>query len=322
MTITTYGGAYAASLRGAIFEPFSKATGIKITEDEYNGEIAKIRAMVQSNTVSWDVVDASPELAMQLCAEGYAETIDWKKLGLDQFSFIGGDQNDCAVPNVVSAAVIAYDKDKLPNGPKTIADLFDTKKIPGKRGLNKAPRINLEWALIADGVPFNDVYKVLRTPEGVDRAFRKLDMIKGDVVWYSTFAQAAQLLADGQVVMTSVLNGRIYDAVKNAGKHFEIMWDARQLLPGVWMIPKGSQRLDAAYKFIAYASSPQALANLAQKMPYGPANKAAIALVDPAMRPNLPTASDHTGSPLLRDAAFWAEKSDELNQRFTAWLAK
>ena len=196
-----------------------------------------------------------PAAAIQGCAEGVLETIDWAKVGIDRSKFTGGDIYDCAVPTILYATVIAYDKDKLPNGPTKIADLFDLQKFPGKRALQKDPFVNLEWALIADGVAIKDVYKVLGTPEGVDRAFKKLDTIKKDVVWWEAGAQPPQLLADGSVVMTSSWNGRIYDANKNSGKHFEIMWDAQGLDWDLWAIPKGDPRMDDAYKFIAFASS-------------------------------------------------------------------
>ncbi|MGY4372777.1 putative spermidine/putrescine transport system substrate-binding protein [Bradyrhizobium sp. i1.3.6] len=278
--------------------------------------------MVESKTVSWDVVDSESTLAVQLCAEGIIEPIDWNKLTLDRAKLLGGDTSDCAVPFAISATVIAYDKDKLPNGPKTIVDLFDTQKFPGKRGLRKNPWGNLERALIADGVAVKDVYKVLNTPEGVDRAFKKLDTIKKDTIWFQSNAQSTQLLADGQVVMTSAPNGRIYDAVKNSGKHFEIMWDAELYDLSLWTIPLGSPHRDAAYKFIAFASSPQAQVDLTRYIPYGPANNDAIALLDPAILPNLPTTPDHMGNALRTDPAFWADKGDELRQRFTAWLAQ
>lgn len=322
LTIVSGGGAYQAAERKVYFEPYAKQTGVKITEDEFNGEVSKIRAMVQSKTVSWDVVETGSSSAMQLCAEGMLEVIDWNKLGLDRAKFMESNKNDCAVPHIGWASVIAYDKDKLANGPKVIADLFDVRKFPGKRGLYKDAWGNLEWALIADGVAIKDVYKVLNTPAGVDRAFKKLDTIKKDIVWYQTNAQPPQLLADGQVVMTSATNGRIYDAVKNSGKNFEIMWDAAELGVNLWMVPKGSPRLDDAYKFISFASSPQAQADLTRYITYGPANKDAIALVDPSILPHLPTAPDHLANGLPIGIAFWTDKGDELRQRFTAWLAK
>ncbi|WP_456813889.1 ABC transporter substrate-binding protein [Bradyrhizobium sp. USDA 4529] len=322
LTITSWGGAYQMSQHKAYFEPYAKQAGVKITEEEYNGEIAKIRAMVESKSVSWDVVDVGLPTAITGCAEGIIETIDWNKLGLNRAKFIGGDKYDCAVPTAVLSGVIAYDKDKLPNGPKSIADLFDLQKFPGKRGLLKDAWGNLEWALIADGVSKKDVYKILSTPEGVDRAFKKLDTIKKDVVWWQAGAQAPQLLADGQVIMTSAWNGRIADAVKNSGKHFEIMWDAQVLDGSLWAIPKGSPRLEEAYKFIAFASSPAAQAEQTRYITYAPANKDAIPHVDPAILANLPTAPDHMGNALISDAAFWADRREDLQQRFTAWLAK
>ncbi|WP_342734243.1 ABC transporter substrate-binding protein [Bradyrhizobium sp. B117] len=322
LTIVSYGGAAQAAARKTIYEPFSKVTGITFSEDEYNGEIAKIRAMVQSGTVSWDVVEIGEQSALSMCAEDIIETIDWRKLSIGRDKFIGGNAPDCGVPTFSGSTIIAFDKDKLANGPKIIADLFDTRKFPGKRGLAKRPWDNLEWALIADGVAINDVYKVLRTSQGVDRAFEKLDTIKKDVVWWVAGAQPPQLLADGQVVMTSSYNGRIADANKNSGKHFAIVWDAQAFSRTVWIIPKGSAHRENAYKFLDFASSPQVQANLPNYISYGPTNKEAMALVNPASLANLPTAPENMGNTLFSDAAFWSERRDELTQRFTAWLAK
>jgi len=322
LTITSYGGSYQAALRKAYFEPFSKASGVDITEDEYNGEAAKIRAMVTSGAVTWDIVDSSVETAIQMCAEGLLETIDWKRVGIDPSKLIGADRSACGMPYTVTGQVVGYDKSKLPNGPKNITDFFDLQKFPGKRGLRKTPDKTLEWALMADGVSVNDIYKVLSTSEGVDRAFRKLDTIKKDVVWYTSWGQATQLLADGGVVMIPAPIGRFYDAVKNSGKPFEVVWETQiqEVVP--WVIPKGSPRLDAAYKFLAYSATPQPQARLTQIVPYSPVNKDAIATVDPAMKPYLPTEPEHMANAFMKDADFWLENGDQLQQRFNVWLAK
>ncbi|WP_441258735.1 ABC transporter substrate-binding protein [Bradyrhizobium sp. 521_C7_N1_3] len=320
LTVTAFGGASQEGYRKAYFEPFTKATGIKITEDEWNGESAKIRAMVESKTVSWDVVNAGNS-AGAMCAEGLLETIEWKRLGVDRAKFgEAGEQTDCGVPLNHNAQGVIYDKGKLPNGPKTIADLFDLRKFPGKRGLWKSPKTNLEWALVADGVPAKDVYKVLGTPEGVDRAFKKLDTIKKDVVWWASGAQSRQLVADGQVVMTADWQPSITaDAINKAGKHVGILWDAAFLSVSYWVIPKGDPRLDDAYKFITFASSPQVQADMARLIRFVPGNHDAMALLDLAVLSDMPTAANN---PVEYNARFWADRLDELGQRFTAWLAK
>jgi putative spermidine/putrescine transport system substrate-binding protein len=322
LTIVSWGGAYQESQREAFMKPYAKDTGTKITEEEYNGEIAKIRAMVEANNVTWDVVDVDTQTALAACAEGSLETIDWAKLGLDRAKFVGGDQFDCAVPNILYSTIIAYDTEKTNPGPTKIADLFDLQTFPGKRALQKNPFVNLEWALIADGVPMADVYTVLNTPEGVDRAFAKLDTIKSEVIWWEAGAQPPQILADGQAAIVSAWNGRIFNAIKNDGKKFQIVWDAQAPDYDLWAIPKGSPRLDAAYKFVSYASQPDKMADQTKYISYGPANKDAIPNVDPAILPHLPTAPENLSNALFVDAQFWADKGEELRERFNAWLAQ
>jgi putative spermidine/putrescine transport system substrate-binding protein len=322
LTIVSWGGAYSASQREAFYKPFAKDTGIQVTEEEYNGEIAKIRAMVEANNISWDVIDLDTQTALAACAEGILETIDWGKLGLDRSHFIGGDINDCAVPNIVYSTVLAYDKDKLTNGPTTIADIFDLKKFPGKRALQKNPFVNLEWALIADGVPQSDVYKVLATQEGVDRAFKKLDTIKDKVVWWEAGAQPPQLLADGEVIMASGWNGRFYGAVKNDGKNFVILWDNQGLDWDWWGVPKGDPKIDTAMQFISYASQPVHMADQTNYISYGPANKDAVPNINKDVLNDLPTAPKNMENALIVDAQFWADHGEELREKFAAWLAK
>jgi putative spermidine/putrescine transport system substrate-binding protein len=321
LTITSWGGAYSESQRKAYYEPYMKE-GNKITEEEYNGEIAKIRAMVEAKNVTWDAVDVDTQTALAACAEGILETIDWGKLGLDRARFIGGDVLDCAVPTIVYSTIIAYDTTKLNPGPTTIADLFDLQKFPGKRALQKNPFVNLEWALIADGVPPADVYKVLNTPEGVDRAFKKLDTIKSEVIWWEAGAQPPQILADGQAVIVSAWNGRIFNAVKNDKKPFQIVWDQQGLDWDWWAIPKGTPKLDAAYKFLAFASGPGPQAEQTKYISYGPANMDAVPNIDPEILKDLPTAPDNMKSALMMDQQFWADKGEELRERFNAWLAQ
>ena len=296
LTVTSWGGAYSESQRKAYYEPYN-AMGNKITEAEYNGEVAKIKAMVEAKSITWDVIDVDSPTALQACAEGALETIDWAKLGLDKSKFIGGDVMECAVPTIVYGTVFGYDTTKITGeGPTTIGDLFDTAKFPGKRGLWKSPFVNLEWALIASGVAKEDVYKVLGTPEGVDKAFAKLDSIKGDIVWWEAGAQAPQLLADGQVVMTSAWNGRLQAAIDKEKKPFKIVWDHQNLDWDWWAITKGTPKLEEAYRFIAFASGAAPQADQTNYIAYGPANMDAIPNVNAATLPNLPTAPNGFGS--------------------------
>jgi putative spermidine/putrescine transport system substrate-binding protein len=321
LNVVSWGGAYQKSQQEAYFKPFAEKTKAKVAEEEYNGEIAKIRAMVQSGNVSWDVVDVDTQTALQGCDEGLYEKIDWSKVG-DKTKFLPGTITDCAVGTIVYSTIYAYDADKLKTPPTTINDLFDLKKFPGKRALQKSPFVNLEFALMADGVPHDKVYPMLKTPEGVDRAFKKLDTIKSQVVWWEAGAQPPQLLASGEVVMATAWNGRIFNAVVNEGKHFKIVWDSQVPDYDFWVIPKGSKKLDLAYKFVAFASDAKVMANQSKYISYGPTNIDAIPNIAEDVLADLPTAPANTKTALVQDYYFWGDKGEELRKRFNTWLAQ
>lgn len=323
LTVTSWGGAYTKSQEQAYFAPFAKESGVKVLQDEWDGSTAKLKGMVETGQVTWDVVDVETGHALQGCNEGWLEKIDYSKLGGKE-AFIDGAAMDCAAATIVFGTIYAYDTMKFPGGgPTTMADLFDTKKFPGPRALRKSPKTTLEFALIADGVAPADVYKVLGTPAGVDRAFKKLDTIKKDVkVWWSAGAQPPQLLADGEVVMTTAWNGRIYDAVKNSGKPFKIVWDGQGMDFNLWAQPKGSKKKELADKFIAFTMNPSVMAEQSKYISYGPTLKAAIAKVPAGVLPDLPTAPQNTKTAFVVSGEFWADHDEELTERFNKWLAK
>jgi putative spermidine/putrescine transport system substrate-binding protein len=322
LTVVSWGGAYQDSVRKAFFEPFMKETSAKVIEEEFNGEIAKVRAMVETNNVTWDVVENDSMTTMAACAEGIVEKIDWSKLGLNRDDFISADASECVVPSILYATVVAYDTTKLTEPPTSITALFDLEKYPGKRGLQKSPFVNLEWALIADGVAVKDVYDVLSTPEGVDRAFAKLATIKNDVIWWEAGAQPPQMLADGQVVITSAWNGRIYNAVEKDKKPFAILWDHQALDWQGWNIVTGAKNREAAYKFIAFAGRADRQADQTNYISYGPGNKNAIPNINPNILTHLPTNPDNMKTGFIINAQFWADNLDTLRERFNVWVAQ
>ena len=160
ITVVNFGGANANAQKKAYYEPFEKATGTKVIAVEYNGEQAKIKAMVETKKVTWDVVEVESPDAARGCDEGLFEKMDYSKLGGKE-SFLPAAVSECGVGVFVWSTVMAWNGDKLKDGPKTWADFWDTKKFPGKRGMRKGARYNLEFALMADGVKAADVYKAV-----------------------------------------------------------------------------------------------------------------------------------------------------------------
>ena len=333
ITVVSWGGAYTKSQVEAYHKPWIAATGNQIKSEDYNGGIAEIKAQVEAGNVSWDVVDVELSDAIRACDEGLLEEMDHGSLPAAPDGtpatddFLPGTLYDCAVASIVWSTIFAYDSSKMADGPATIADFFDTAKFPGKRGLRKNPKANLEMALMADGVPAAEVYDVLGTDEGVDRAFAKLDSIKSEVVWWEAGAQPPQLLADGEVAITTAYNGRIFNAVAGEDKPFEIVWDGQVFDLDLWVVPKGANK-EAAMDFVAFSTATEQLAAQASYISYGPARKSSGPLVgkfhnkDIDMGPQMPTAEANLTNALQNDFEFWADNQDQLNERFNAWLAK
>ncbi|MFN6925638.1 MAG: ABC transporter substrate-binding protein [Tabrizicola sp.] len=334
VTVMSWGGAYGEAQNEAHVKPWSAATGNAAIMVDSDNPAPAIKAMVEAGNVTVDVASVEYADAIRLCDEGILEPIDAASLppapdGTPATEdFLPGAITECGVSTDIWSNVFAYDTTKFPEGPKTAADFFDLEKFPGKRGLRKGAKAVLEFALLGDGVPAAEVYDLLRTPEGVDRAFAKLDTIKSQVVWWEAGSQAPQLLADGEVAMTTAYNGRIFAAVVNEGKPFQIVWDGQIYENEMYVVPKGAPNKDLAMDFIRYATSTEGLRAQAQHISYGPARRSSMKeeLIfkdgKTVMAPHLPTAPENMGNALETSADFWVDYDAELNERFQAWLTR
>ena len=342
LTIVSWGGAYTASQQKAYHDPYMAANpDVRIINDDSGAEgLAKIRAQVESGNVTWDIVDMISSDAIIACDEGLIEEIDpdlWLAPAPDgtpaSEDFFAGTLTpggtNCFIPQLVYSTTFGYRTDVFKGRqPSTIADVFDLETFPGKRSLEKRPIANLEWALIADGVPVKDVYEVLSMPGGVDRAFSKLDTIKDHVIWWSKGAQPPQLLADGEVVIASAYNGRLFSAIAEKNQPIAMLWDWQAFDLSGWVIPRGVKNLDAVKAYMRFATDTQRLADLTKFISYGPARYSSGPLVGKHvelgidMKPHMPTDEKNAKTVLIFDYVWWADHRAELDEYFNAWLAK
>ena len=332
--MVSWGGSYARASVKAYHQRFTEETGIEIRLEEYNGGLAQIRAQAETEYVVWDVIDIEAGDALLGCDEGLLEEADYESLppapdGTPATEdFVEGYDMDCGVKMLIYSTVLAYNSSLYPERkPERMEDLFDLKTFPGRRGLRRAPNGNLEFALLADGVPADQIYETLSSKEGIDRAFRKLDTIKKEVLWWEAGAQPPQMLADGEVAMSIAWNGRIFNAQVLERQPLAIVWDGQLMGAGYLAIVAGTARSEAARRFVAFASSTQSLANLTRYISYGPMRRSALALVDKHeigidMRPHMPNAPDNAKRAIIENPEWWADHQDELNERFAAWLIK
>ena len=316
LRIATFGGTMQETQIKAYFEPFEKATGIKVKAFA-GSDPTKVKAMVETGNVEWDLAQLSRGSIMNLMKNGdYFEKIDYSIIddGVDKaYRFEYG------LEMLVWAQVLAYRTD-LTKGqvPSGWADFWDTKKFPGDRamvGTGNGGWPELEFALMASGVPSDQLY-----PIDIDRAFASYDKIKKDVVkWWDTGAVPIQLLTDREVVMTSVWNGRMA-ALQAAGIPAQISWKQGLLKRDAWGIPKGAKNKTNAMKFVAYSTMAIPQARVALGIPYGSVNNDSNKYIPEERQKVLPSSPEIKSQLVNYNYAWWIENREKVTGRFNKWL--
>jgi putative spermidine/putrescine transport system substrate-binding protein len=317
LTVISFGRADQDALTRAYYRPFQTLTGIDVKSLSYDGETTELDQMVKSGTPDWDVIQVESRTLQLGCQQGLFEKLDVGKIG-DPGDFIPGAVSECGVGIFAWSMALAYDADRVKEAPRTWADLWDLKKYPGKRGLRRSAKYTLEIALLADGVAPHDVYRVLATGQGVDRAFKKLDQIKSHIAWWEAAAQPPTYLAAGQLVMTSAYS-LWFEPARRLKPSFRLAWDESLYDVDSWAIPKGTPRVLDAYQFIAFASRPEQQKVLSDTVAYGPTNRKAVRLLDAQRAGAIPSADVNLKHALRVDIGFWIRHGDELEKRFDQW---
>ena len=311
LTFVSWGGSYQDAQEKTMTNPFAQAEGVKIQQDGPT-DYAKLKTMVQADQVSWDVVDMDPYFAIQQCDKMLqpidTSVVDTSKMPKELVS-------KCAVPSMQYSVALYYNKDKYGDDPPTgWADFFDPAKFPGKRAVfNDSQGGALEAALLADGVAPDDLY-----PIDYDRAYKKLDVIKEDLIFWDEGAQSQQMIETGEADMVMAWLGRGYTAIKN-GANYAPVWNQAQYAFDVFTVPKGTKNTAAAMKFISYATGAEAQTKLAETLPYAPINSDAAPKVDELLASFLPTKPEIKDQMVYIDNDWWAANKDEADLGWTAW---
>ncbi|WP_049723346.1 ABC transporter substrate-binding protein [Gilvimarinus polysaccharolyticus] len=327
LNVVSWDGAYVKSQILGFIRPYEADSGVRVNVIQYSGGIDSIRKQVRAWNVQWDIVDLELFDAIRACDEGLLEPIDPKILSpapdgtSAQDDFIAGSLMPCGIGNVVGSTVVSFDRTQFKTPPSSLDDFFNLKKYPGKRGLRRSPKVNLEWALVADGVAPERVYEVLSSDAGLDRAFAVLDRIKPNIEWWQTGEEAIRLLETKRVEMSSVYSGRVDDALQR-GEPLDIIWDHQVWFFDVWAIPKNGRNTERAKEFLRFASSTESLAEQARYIPYGPVRQSALALLTPELRQRLPTAKEHLATAIELNASWWSENLARIAPRFEQWLSR
>ena len=319
VVVCTWGGSYTDAQVSALFDPFTKLSGIKVTTTG-TPDVARMKVMVDTGNVEWDMVDAEAQMMFKAVKQNLLQPIDYNLIQkiVPKEDLIQESLQEYGFPSIAFGWVLAWNTKTFAAGkaPQSWADFWDVEKFPGRRALYAQPKPLLEMALLADGVPIDKLY-----PIDLDRAFKKLDQIKKHVnVWYKDLGQVDALLQNGEVDMLLTSNGRAH-AAKKAGFPVDYTFKEGAWEQGYWVVMKNAPNAENAMKLIAYTALPEGQAAFAKAFAYGGPNKKAYAMMDPQVAAGLPTAPQNLPGQFQIDAKWWTDHLEEVNRRWLEWFA-
>lgn len=333
LKIAIWSGAYGAAQREVVVKRFKTKRGIDV-EVTIRSQSAPIDLAGAGRDASLDAVEFSAAELETGCSAGQLLEIATGDRAHDvtgsdaaRADFLPGSLKPCGIGTFAWSHVMAIDRTQFKkNKPRSLADIFDTKRFPGKRALIKDPRFLLEAALMADGALAGEVYGLLATEEGQNRALAKLAELGEEIHWVNSSKEAIEALASGDAAIAQAFSGRVFFAVAR-GLPLDIIWDGQIYSMTYWAIPTKSTRQELAREFLRFATEPQQLAAIAQRFPYGPTRTSALALAKRHLTAGLdldgflPTAPENLSTALAHDEGWWRNNRKDVDARFEAWLA-
>lgn len=320
MVFVSWGGAYQDAIRDAWITPFVEATGIEVLE-ETDPQTAKIKAMIETDTVTWDVVTDGGVGFIRGIQQGLFEKLEPAEI--DVSHVYPEAQSEYGVPSEVFATNFAFSTEAFPDDgpqPASWADFWDVETFPGKRAIYGNPNGVIEAALLADGVEPAQLYEVLATPEGQDRALAKIEEIKPHVaMWWTSGAQPVQAIGSGEVVMANGWNGRFQNGIKE-GLPIKQVWNGALVEVGYFMIVKGAPNRDAAVAFLNWMISPEAQARFHEFISYGPTTPAAWDLIPEERWAELPSSPENLATSIWVDTTWWEQNDAQIAERYQATI--
>jgi len=317
LTVVSWGGSYEQAMEQAWYRPYMEENPHITLVQDGPTNYGQLEAMVRSGNTTWDVVDIENDFGLKR-NEPVLVPIDCSKVPCADLQPDRYQTTGFRVPVMLWGMVMAYRTDVWGAGvePAGWEGFFDLERFPGKRAVRRSGPASgiLEAALIADGVPRSALY-----PLDVERALRKLDVLRGHIEWWDVGGECADLIARKAVAMAACPNGRIFD-VQKVGQPIRIQWNGALIAADYMVVPVGSKQVDAAMDFIAWVTSPRNNARLSDYISYGPANAKAGSFVAENMRPHL--ASTYSDITIARDDTWLDANFATVSARFDAWRAE
>ncbi|UWU83095.1 ABC transporter substrate-binding protein [Bradyrhizobium yuanmingense] len=328
--VHSYGGSFTANLRKYVFDPFTKATGIRVFDVTADLAEPQLKAMHEAGRVDWDAAFVTPQGYAELNQAGMFMPIDYSLWDDEALKGVPESARlTHAVTAYQNAALLVYDERAFPKaGPKGWVDFWNVKEFPGPRGLYGTLGFQaMVFALIADGVTHKDLSRL--TDDQIDRALKKLDEIKPHITkWWAAGGEPIQLLINHEYALTSAPDGRALAAIKQ-GTPLRMVWDGATIGENYWTVLKGGPNSTNALKFIAFVNRAEMAAAFTQGNGYPGPNLNQLKYLPADLVPLISISADNAAKTVRFDVAWYLEKrsdgktnADHIQERWLAWRTR
>ena len=317
LVYVNWGGAADFAYKEYYGKPFTaRHPGVKFVSDTSGPSAGKIRAMVESKKITWDVCDANAMTALSLGQGGFLEKIDYSVV--KRSDFVPGTLYEYGCSPYVFSNVLAYDATKFANDPpKGVSDFLNFQKYPGKRLLRRDANCMLEHLLVADGVPLDKIY-----PIDTKRAIDILKRHRKDLVFWTSGGESEQIMRTGEAVMGMIWNTRAKVLFDETRGKINWTWNGGVFQPGVCVVPKGNPGGAIAQQFFAFIGGAEDV-QLGFFGYYGggPSNPRAAARVSPDLKRFNPSDAANLKVQVVYDGEWWGKNYNDANQRYLDSIA-
>jgi putative spermidine/putrescine transport system substrate-binding protein len=309
-----YGGTPQTDLEEVVLKPYFDLTGTTVKTTTGAGDLAKLKAMVDSGKVTWDAISITTPNFSRAIAQGLLRPMDYSVVSREGFanpSLV----NDYAVPNYAYSHAVFWNKEAFPDGLSTWADVWDVKKYPGKRGFQQNAYYLFEAAALADGIPADRLY-----PFDIDRILAKIDEIREHII-FPDLNTIQNLVAQGEIVTGDLNLSRVQTLISD-GVPLEYTWNENIVDAVWWVMPKDSPNPKGTLDLIKYTMQPEVQLAFLERTGFTPTVQAALDTIPADKWAGLPGTPTTLKNAATLSLEYYAEFGDEAQRRLDEWLLK
>lgn len=312
LVMVNWGGLANQGFGNNYGDPFVAANpGWRVVQDSTGPSAGRIRSMVESGRVTWDLCDSSATSAVLLGGLNLLNRIDYNIVKRDDVIGPTFAMDYGAAPYSFSS-VLVYDSSKFPEAPTSWADFWNLQKFPGTRLLRRDATCVLEAAAMAAGKDPANLY-----PLDVRTAMAKVREIRRNLVFWNGGAESEQFIRTGEAVMGQIWHTRASVLEKESNGRFKFIWNQGILQPGIMVSPRGNPGGEMVQRLLAsMLAGAEKQVELLKFLGNGPTNPRAATAVPEEFKRFNPTEPANARVQVAMDGNWWGANYQRVNADF------